>query len=65
MSNRIRLAVGLGRGGGFQAAVRRARLDRFTSARRPKLRPRPTPPALVIDSCQLQGQVQADPFLSA
>ncbi len=42
MSNRIRLAVSLGGSGGFEAAVRRARLDRFTSAW-PKLRPGPTP----------------------
>ena len=43
MSNRIRLiSADLRRGGGLQAAVGRARLDRYTSAWRPKPRQRPT-----------------------
>ena len=45
MSNRIRLiSADLRRGGGLQAAVGRARLDRDTSAWRPKPRQRPTLP---------------------
>jgi len=43
MSNRIRLiSADLRRGGGLQAAVGRARLDRYTSAWRPKPCQRPT-----------------------
>ena len=43
MSNRIRLiSADLRRGGGLQAAVGRARLDRYTSAWRPKPRQKPT-----------------------
>jgi len=43
MSNRIRLiSADLRHGGGLQAAVGRARLDRYTSAWRPKPRQRPT-----------------------
>ena len=43
MSNRIRLvSADLRRGGGLQAAVGRAKLDRYTSAWRPKPRQRQT-----------------------